>query len=109
MSAEHVVGLVGMVLIIAAAVAFVVILRSGSILRPVVVYPLCATCGHAQPEHSRGRTTECHHDYGHHTWNNDSYGNSQQKYGDRCRCTEFRHKDNLDLPEPGLPRTHPDA
>ncbi|NBE54393.1 hypothetical protein [Streptomyces boluensis] len=92
MSAELVVGLVGIGVIVAGVVAVVVILRSGSILRPVVVHPMCATCGHAQPEHDRGNFTRCHHDYGHTSWNNDSYGNSQQKYGDVCSCTEFRHK-----------------
>lgn len=92
MSAEHVVGLAGAVVIIAGVVAGVGILRSGSILRPRVFYPLCDTCGHARPEHSQGKDTRCHHDYGHHTWNNDSYGNSQQKYGDTCRCQEFRHR-----------------
>lgn len=66
----------------------------GSILRPVVVYPVCATCGHQQPEHSRGSTTHCLHSYGHDTWNNDSYGNSQQKYGGTCDCSAFQHKES---------------
>lgn len=92
MSAEHVVGITGIIVVIAGVVAGVVILRSGSILRPRVVYALCDTCGHARPEHARGTYSRCHHDYGHHTWNNDSYGNSQQKYGDTCQCREFRYR-----------------
>ncbi|MGW4377202.1 hypothetical protein ACWEJ7_26495 [Streptomyces albidoflavus] len=88
MSAGHLVGLVGAVVIVAGVVAIVMILRSGSILPPVVTHPSCATCGHFLPEHrDRGR---CHHDFGHHTWNNDSYGNSQQRFGDACDCPEFR-------------------
>ncbi|MFJ2897270.1 hypothetical protein ACIO87_20585 [Streptomyces sp. NPDC087218] len=94
MSAGHVVGLVGMIVIIAGVAAIVMILRSGSILPPVVVHPLCATCGHAQPEHSRGNPARCLHDYGHGSWNNDSYGNSQRSYGGSCDCSEFRHGDH---------------
>ncbi|MGW8888611.1 hypothetical protein [Streptomyces sp. NPDC055749] len=92
MSAEHVVGLVGVVVIIAGVVAGVVILRSGSILRPVVFHPLCDTCGHSRSVHSTGKYTRCLHYYGSDTWNNDSYGNSQQKYGPPCSCHEFRPK-----------------
>lgn len=94
MSAEHVIGVAGIVVVVAGAVAVAVILRSGSILRPVVVHPLCATCGHAQPEHrSGGGGTRCHHAYGHNSWNNDSYGNSGRTFGEVCRCPEFRHQD----------------
>ncbi|MFE9860005.1 hypothetical protein [Streptomyces sp. NPDC005780] len=95
MGAEYVIGVAGIVVVIAGAVAVALILRSGSILRPVVVHPLCATCGHAQPEHRSGggATTRCHHAYGHDSWNNDSYGNSGRTFGEVCRCPEFRNKD----------------
>ncbi|MFE6764468.1 hypothetical protein [Streptomyces sp. NPDC057689] len=97
MGAEHVVGVVGGVAVVGAVVAIVLILRSGSIVPPEVFYPRCASCGHEQPEHDRSKG-RCHHDYGHHTWNNDSYGNSQQRYGDTCDCTGFRHRERPDRP-----------
>ncbi|MER5503377.1 hypothetical protein ABT096_40280 [Streptomyces sp. NPDC002561] len=93
MGAEHVVGLVGMLVVVGGVTAIVMVLRSESILPPMVVHPLCATCGHSQPEHSRGKPARCLHDYGHSSWNNDSYGNSQRAYGGSCDCSEFRPKD----------------
>ncbi|WP_405902003.1 hypothetical protein OG696_01745 [Streptomyces sp. NBC_00656] len=94
MGAEHVIGAVGIVVVVAGAVAVALILRSGSVLRPAVVHPLCATCGHAQPEHrSGGGATRCHHAYGHSSWNDDSYGNSGRRFGEVCRCPGFRHQD----------------
>lgn len=92
MGADHVVGLVAMGGIVAGVVAIVMIVRSGPVLPPAVVHPLCADCGHPRPEHSQGRITGCHHLYGHHTWNNDSYGSSQRRFGERCDCSEFRHQ-----------------
>ncbi|MEV5599869.1 hypothetical protein AB0L33_00295 [Streptomyces sp. NPDC052299] len=95
MGAEHVVGVVGGVVVVAAVVAVVLILRSGSIVPPVVLHPLCASCGHEQPKHSEGRG-RCRHEYGHHSWNNDSYGNSQRASGDLCDCREFRRREQPD-------------
>lgn len=90
MSVGDVVGLVGAVVIIVGVVAIVRILRSGTIISPVVVHPTCADCGHSLPKHWDGG--RCHHEFGHHTWNNDSYGNSQQRFGDVCGCGKFRAK-----------------
>ncbi|RZE61562.1 hypothetical protein C0R00_21195 [Streptomyces albidoflavus] len=91
MSAGHVVGLVGIVVITVGVLAIAHILRGGTIISPVVTHPTCADCGHILPEHWGGG--RCHHDFGHHTWNNDSYGNSQRRFGDVCGCGKFRAKE----------------
>ncbi|MGW1128554.1 hypothetical protein [Streptomyces sp. NPDC002526] len=95
MGAEHVVGIVGGVVVAAAVVAVVMIFRSGSIVAPVVFHPLCASCGHEQPKHWNGKG-RCSHEYGHHSWNNDSYGNSQRATGAMCDCQDFRPRQQPD-------------
>ncbi|MFD5791469.1 hypothetical protein ACFWH1_33235 [Streptomyces sp. NPDC127037] len=97
MGAEYVVGIVGGVAVVGAVVAMVVILRSGSIVAPVVLYPLCASCGHEQPKHDEAKG-RCRHEYGHASWNNDSYGNSQRATGGMCDCTGFRRREQPDRP-----------
>ncbi|MFE1951092.1 MULTISPECIES: hypothetical protein [Streptomyces] len=92
MSGEHIVGLAGLVVVLAGLTACALILRSGSILPPPrPPDPLCGGCLHGRSEHWKA-SGRCVHEDGDPREGNDSYGSGPWTWSKPpvCACPAFR-------------------